>query len=71
MESCADSLYDTAPTPSPSSSPRKRIREDTQGLQNSHEDFDRQTLGDFVSYVENSQRKTKASIVIQCLLMMY
>ncbi|KAG1840122.1 hypothetical protein C8R48DRAFT_679665 [Suillus tomentosus] len=53
VESCADSLYDTAPTPSPSSSPRKRIREDTQGLQNSHEDFDRQTLGDFVSYTQN------------------
>ncbi|KAG0703425.1 hypothetical protein DFH29DRAFT_874531 [Suillus ampliporus] len=65
VESCADSLYDTAPTPSPSSSPRKHVREDAQGLQSSPEDFDREVPGDFVSYLENPQRKTKASLMIQ------
>ncbi|KAG1844776.1 hypothetical protein F4604DRAFT_1937331 [Suillus subluteus] len=59
VESCADALYDAAPTPSPSSSPRKRVREETQQLSSIQEEFDREVFSNFISYTENQPRKTK------------
>lgn len=70
VESCADSLYETISTPSPSSSPHKRVRDDAHRLQSGPEDFDREVIDDFVPYSENPQRKTKASLT-QCNLIMH
>ncbi|KAG2117531.1 hypothetical protein BD769DRAFT_1672572 [Suillus cothurnatus] len=59
VESCADALYNTAPTSSPSSSPRKRVREETHGLPTIQEEFDKEVFDNFFSYTDNKQRKTK------------
>jgi hypothetical protein len=64
VESCADALYNTAPTSSPSSSPHKQVREETQGLPTIQEEFDKEVFDNFFSYTDNKKRKTKVSRMI-------
>jgi hypothetical protein len=59
VESCADPSYETSQLESAGpSSPQKKRKILSDGL----EDFDREVDGDFVSYVENTRRQTKAGL---------
>jgi hypothetical protein len=59
VESCADPSYEISQLESEGpSSPQKKRKIHSDGL----EDFDRELDGDFVSYIENIRRQTKAGL---------
>jgi hypothetical protein len=59
VESCADPSYEISQLESEGPSiPQKKRKIHSDGL----EDFDRELDGDFVSYVENTRRQTKAGL---------
>lgn len=69
VQSCADPLYETSVEPSPSSSPRKRMRENP--VEHTDAEAYREAFGDFVLEAEaaNQPRKTKVCPGVPNLLL--